>query len=284
MSTTYVPNPASLWATITIPANGDLADAASLGAFTNNFDTAYFVLNRLQHPTQPGPALQAWAHGSPDSKTISIRNLSGIVVLDTAVRFVSTNATATINESNLESGINYSTNRWYHVYVKVVAGNPAFEISTTAPDAPRLFKSGVTTHRFLFSFMTDGTGNVRKFRQERGDHIWQTDLSIILASPTTVAAMDLSSGGLNFLPPWGRIAILRSIVSNSAGSPGNARIGQVSADVSGGTGGRVVLCAGGSGALNSETYEIPTDEAQKLYHIVSAAAITHTVSIIGFKA
>jgi len=275
MPTTNAPNPDALSPAVDTPNDGELADAASLGAIPKVFDNGFFALKRIGSSIGPGPALYARADGTPDAKSIKVKPIAGAVIHDTAVRFMAVATETTINEANLSGAVNFAINTVYHVYLKFSAGVPTFEISATAPDVYRLFKSGGTTHRFLFSFITDGSANVRRFSQNRDMHVFHTAVGISSGSP--VAAEDKSFAGL--VPIYVRIIRLRCSVQAGAGAIGLVWIGPKGTDVTGGDG--QLLIAGING-YSSECLDCPLDEDQKMSQIVNLVGTTSELSLQGW--
>lgn len=284
MPITYPPNPDQLWSAITLPTDGDLASAASLIALQSNFDTVYSVLKRLQHPTQPGSGLRARANGfkidgvTASDTTVILQSVA-VVVIDTAVRFLTMNGPTQIDEENLEFPGTFTDNTCYYVYVKFfIDTNAALEISTTAPDDLLLFKNGGTTHRYLFSFITDGTAKVKKFNQFRGTHILHTPIQLVDAAPTTATDIDFSSAPI---PAYARMVIVQSIIVETGGvAPGNLRIGTKGDDIAGASEG-MLITVGISGQTNMN-YEIPISESGFLTHKANASTTFHELLLRGW--
>lgn len=277
MPTTVTPNPDSLDATIDIPIDGELAAAATVGnSDTSLLNLGYFNLKRLQHCAGRIRARCDGSFGIPDEKTIRVYPILGFVVIDTAVRFRNVLVNTDINETNLEGGGNYANNTFYYVYVYVSGGVSAFQISTTAPDAYRIFKSGGTTHKYLFSFWTNGLGRVNRFYFENGTYTSYSERAISTTNPTVATSVSL----VGFLPPHAKRAIIRSTLDNSAGAGASIYVGPTPTDVAGGAGRRIFV---GPTSLNSECYELPLDESQSLDHIVSANTTFHALTFVGWK-
>ena len=177
---------------------------------------------------------------------------------------------------NLEGGGAYGNNTFYYVYVYIVAGVPTFQISTTVPDVYRIFKSGGTTHKYLFSFVTNGIGNVARFYWDDGAMHLYNELGVVSGAP--VVATSVSMAG--YLPPHAKIAIVKSFMESTIAAHGTARIGPTPTDIAGGYGRQLFV---GANSVKSETYDLALSEGQSFDHICNAATTTHALTIQGWK-
>lgn len=278
MPTTITPAPDTLVATIDIPIDGELATAASVGVpDTALLNLGYFALKRLQHCDGTIRARCDGTFGTPDEKTIRIYPILGFVVIDTAVRFAFKTTNTDIDESELEGGGVYANNTFYYVYAYISGGLVTFQISTTAPDAYRIFKSGGTTHKYLFSFITNGIGNVARFYWDRGTMILHNERVVVNSSPVVAASVSLAG----YIPPHSKIAIVRSTLDNSAGAGGHAYIGPTPTDVASNDGRQMFV---GANSLNSEAYDLALGEtSQDFDHIVNAGTTAHALACVGWR-
>lgn len=279
MPTTITPAPDSLSVTIDNPIDGELATAASISnPDTSNFNLGYYVLKRLQHCDGTIRARCDGTFGTPDEKTIRIYPILGFVVIDTAVRFAFKTTNTDIDESDLEGGGVYANNTFYYVYAYIVAGAVTFQISTTAPDVYRIFKSGGTTHKYLFCFFTNGVGNVARFYWDRGTMLLHNERVVVNSAPIVAASVSLAT----FVPPHAYVALVRSTLVNTAGAAGSAFIGPVPTDVASGDGREIFVDAN---STNSECYDLALGEGvlQDFDHIVNAATTSHALSCVGWR-
>ena len=67
------------------------------------------------------------------------------------------------------SSLSLSNSTFHHVYAYLSGGSPAMEVVTTAPVAWKgtaYSKTGDTSRRYIGSVLTDGSGNVRRFKHD----------------------------------------------------------------------------------------------------------------------
>lgn len=277
MSTVVTPAPDTLAANITIPDDGDLAAAATSGnPDTDLLNLGYYALKRLQHTNGAIRARCDGSFGAPDEKTIRIYPILGFVVIDTAVRFGFKTTNTDINEANLEGGGAYANNTFYYVYVYINAGVPTFQISGTAPDVYRIFKSGNTSYKYLFSFVTNGIGNVARFYWDKGVMRLHNERIVVTTAPVVAASVSLTG----YIVPHAMIATVRSSLDNSAGAGGTLYIGPTPTNVAGSEGRAIFV---GPTSLNSECYDLAVGETNHQFdHIVAAATTTHQLSVVGW--
>lgn len=143
----------------------------------------------------------------------------------------------TLTVANVSGGGPLAAATWYYVYAWANAGDvaPHFQITTTAPTAPRrAWKSGETVnYRYLGCFRTDAAGNVINVRGQ--DHTYVYDRS---AAPCAIASFypvfggvapvawttaPLNYGAIALVPPHAYQALLSLEVQDAAGAHINIR-------------------------------------------------------------
>jgi hypothetical protein len=94
-------------------------------------------------------------------------------------------------------------NTWYHVYLYLNGSTPTLESSSTAPVAfaspagTARSKSGDTSRRYLYSFRTDGSSNIRRFAVNPGNGFYSWEAQTLNATPFRV----LSAGSATSATP-----------------------------------------------------------------------------------
>lgn len=115
----------------------------------------------------------------------------------------------------------WPTSAWRYLYLVSTSGVASVEVSSTAPatgTAGPLFKTGDETRRYLCAVRCDPGGNVVKFNMIDGRYLW-LDNNLVLAAGVGTAAwvpLDMSI----FVPPHARRNILRTRITNAAGTVG----------------------------------------------------------------
>lgn len=122
------------------------------------------------------------------------------------------NITSTLTNSGLSLG----SNTWFHLYVYLSSGAPAFEILTTAPAAWKgtaFSKTGDTSRRYVGSVKTDGSGNVYNFEHNPISNLIVYRKQALTVSPfrcltngTATSATSVSLASL--VPVTGKSALL----------------------------------------------------------------------------
>lgn len=142
------------------------------------------------------------------------------------------NSAATISKS----GLALTNNTMYHVYFGLLAGVPDIELSTTAPASPyngvARNKTGDPTRRYIGSFLTNGSGQVRNFlHTPTNGYIGiqeNTNASpyLVLVGGVATVATTISCAG--FAPPTCRAIVL--LASNGST---NSTIALANPDITG---------------------------------------------------
>lgn len=178
---------------VSVPVNGEVADAADADAI---WQTALDRTVALGASIADRAAVRV--RGSRPG-TLTVGPLSGILVFEGSTpRLVSTSSNLTVSWS--------ATPGWMYLYAYVNAGSPAFETSTTAPDANRLFKTGDTSRRYLCPLKIDSGGRLLSFSFVGGRYLYTSTPHPLTASLSPVAGIAEGSFAA-LVPPTSRVAL-----------------------------------------------------------------------------
>jgi len=216
MPTTYTGSP-TLTTSITIPVDTDLADANSV----NVSSKALMDMQSFLYQTY-GKAMQSTSPirlASTNGTNIIVSPLSVAAVVEGVWKTVFTNTNISIGPANLESGVAYSANTIYYIYVYSNMGAPTFQISTTNPDVFGLYKAvNNFSYKYIGSFITNGASNVRPFTKY-GDMTILPGLNDLSGGSYTTFT---SLGTENYIPSFqsisAKIAKLKLMISNETGT------------------------------------------------------------------
>jgi hypothetical protein len=205
--------------TVDGPADGDdaIADSVNVGfqGVVNRTRYLYTHLTALNGLMRGGDAARC-APGSTDVIVSPLALWLGGVTLSAA-------GESTVSAAGLTPSL------WYYLYAYNNAGALAFEISTTAPDAARVFMTGNATRRYLCTLRThnfSGTTRPIPFQMREGRYVYRasavpTGLLEVLAEGSSTVMTTVDLGGR--VPPHARLAELRVIV-DLVGSSSSAQI------------------------------------------------------------
>lgn len=175
-----------------------------------------------------------------------------------------------------------SVSTWFYLYVYASGGSLALELSTTAPAAGRIFKSGDTSRRYLGAVRTDSTGTAMAFRRVRGMHRWtRTGITVArlraLSSGSAAAWADVSLASQ--MPPHARLARLRLSLNAPAGG------GNLNVRTKGTSASSVDMTAPptAAGWTNNEELDLATDSAQAIQYQVGGGGETLHVDVLGWQ-
>jgi hypothetical protein len=102
-----------------------------------------------------------------------------------------------VNSDIAKTGLVLPASTWCHVYLYSNAGAPDIELSTTAPDVPyngtARTKSGDNTRRYLFSIITDASGNIANVIHLPGNTVlYRGSWTRVLSNGTATTATAVS--------------------------------------------------------------------------------------------
>ena len=304
MSSSYSPT-AEFTSSTTVLADGEAANATNLNAAPKK------ALDRAAFLRDATDGLLVWAHKarvatggtSNGNFAVYVPPIEAVSLLDGTTWKAFTLATETqlTSSSHFGSGtLAPDTN--YYVYATVSAGALTFEVSTTAPEAGLIWKTGaVGTHRYLFTFHTSSANVALPMQMTRGRYLYRlsgitsTELRALNTS-SAVGATDVilaraGVSGRELLPAHARIARLLSEVT-AAGNHIDDTV-QVSYGMNGdlGTGAAFIhRVYGPSSATNQAVFECECDSARTIDYSITLSntdganpTTTANLFVIGFE-
>jgi hypothetical protein len=107
-----------------------------------------------------------------------------------------------------------STRYYVYCYANTSAGPMQYEISTTGPDVWNIFKTGDTTRRYLFTFVTDVSSMIIPFLKRGSQYRYFGPQSVLVNGSVSNAwtAVNLAA----FIPPFAQIVLIGGELNNTA--------------------------------------------------------------------
>ena len=161
MSTPITPaSPTQIVQTFNAPADGDIANAASVNT---GFQALENSVEALRYLTYGGGF---YARVKATSNTVmTIQPLGAVVVKQLGVWTAVPHSVATTIDPLALAGGAFAANTRYYVYVNVVAGVITWSVSTTAADAGWRYKTGDEQYQFITTFYADAANNLLRYTQ-----------------------------------------------------------------------------------------------------------------------
>lgn len=225
MTSSYTPT-AEFTDSVTVLADGDAANASNLNAAPKTaLDRAAFLRAAIDGLlVWRGNARVATSGTNNGNFKVYCPAIEAVSLLDGATW----KAFALASETELTSSANFSggtlaNSTPYYVYAYVSGGALALQVSTDAPGADGIWKTGATgTHRYLFSFVTDSSGAPVPMRRTSGGRylyaVSTTGTSTIIALSAGTATSFTNIDCSALVPANARIATFMSIGVNSSTS------------------------------------------------------------------
>lgn len=143
---------------------------------------------------------------STDGATIKVSGLVGTVqVVNNKPVFYNQTA-VTLSAANL--GGAFQADTWYYVYNYINNGAVSYEISATPPSpANPIFKTGDSTRRYMFDFLTNGASTIIPFNRKGNRHTYLTPQPILLGGTSSNVAATINT---NRISPISRMAELKT--------------------------------------------------------------------------
>ena len=199
MSTVITPaSPTQIVQTFNAPADGDIANAASVNVAFQSLENSVEALRFLTYGGGFYPRVKATSN-----TVMTIQPLGAVVVKQLGVWTAVPHSVATTIDPIALAGGAFAANTRYYVYVNLVAGVITWSVSTTAPDAGWRYKTGDEQYQFVTTFYADAGPNLIPYTQSGKTYLTKK------FSPSTV---QLSGGN----------AVVPTAVSFSAYVPTNA--------------------------------------------------------------
>lgn len=221
---------------------------------------------------------------APNSFTVTVGAINAAVLLLSSTYKVFASSGGTPGQTKVEGGGGTLTAaaQWWYVYAYSNAGTLDYEISTTAPGASRMFKTGDFTRAYLGCFRTLSTGVPITMRASRGRYLYRSgaqalaDTRVLDAGVQTVATT-VSCASL--VPPHARLATLRGHIVPTAAALGTCVV-RTTADA-----GADSFSWGSpatTGATAAAAWDQELDSSQRLDYVVSSANHPTTIWVQGF--
>lgn len=205
-------SPVALPATLTVPADGDLANAASVNvafqAILTGLEGARLGLyGRGQH----GPRVVSF-----DGENLTVSPLGYLLVTSGGTwRMISYTLSSSFSAATkLGAGLANSTR--YYVYAGIVAGSADFIVTTDAPDSYRAYRTGNTDHIYVSTFVTNGSAKIIPFTQNGRRYTYAMPYHVAaLSGGTATVATDVLLSA--YVPSWVRVATIQAVAYNPNG-------------------------------------------------------------------
>ena len=234
----------------------------------------------------------AFNYGALASATSLTSSLTGTVGVMPVTGVIEPAGTLTL--ANVEGApVNISANTWYYAYASN-DGSGAFvwELSTTAPDASLLFKTGTTSQRYVGCFTTVTGGVPIPFvaKKSGGRGLYRYNLSgIDVLSGAADRCEVLTAGNATawtsvnltrYVPPHARIAHLRVSVTSTDASSRYFRLRTL-----GETLGYETFAIQGTASQSYATFDITINvsSGQIIEYLVENANVNVTLTVLGFE-
>ena len=189
-------------------------------------DVIQNLYDRSQHGIDAAAAQLVWsgsygvdAGGSATVFAVNIPTITSVTLITSGGdAYVHAGGGSAITVTKVEGapGTLGAVAQWWYVYAfRSGGGSLDFEISTTAPSAGLVFKTGDVTRRYLGCFRTTSAGAPLPVRAHRGRYVYlkQVPATAVTASSSTGYEL-LSLAGL--VPPHSRIALVDVVLTGSA--------------------------------------------------------------------
>lgn len=279
MPTTYVGTPA-FNQSITIPVDGDPADAASVNTSAQDeLDTQLYLFEsygRLMQSTSP---IRARFVNFFD---IQIQAIPFIAVTEGGTwKTVFTTGSTTIGLAELEGGGTYNIDTWYYVYAYSLAGVCKFQISAVQPDKYTLYKDGTFSMKFICSFRTTstilmGSATIYPFTKWGGYVSYESQIPVGGGAANVFTLL----GTQSYIPPLasfpGRMCKLSVDVANIS-SVTTSTI-SLTRDIN-----LPGISINYKGAESTVLVDVPTDDQRNVFYKTNLTGIaTCTISIVGY--
>ena len=259
-------SPTQIVQTFNAPADGDIANAASVNVAFQSLENSVEALRFLTY----GGGFHARVIGVNDN-TMVIQPLGAVVVKVAGIWTAVPHTVATTIDPEALAGGAFAVATRYYVYANVVAGSIVWSVSTTAPDVGLRYKAGDEQYQFITTFVT---------------------------APAVAALFPYSQSGTSYV--YGSSGLTQLNAGNAVGStniplnyaiPSNARTAKLFARSNGTNAGHAanvtVPTFGGTifTLIDDGTraqFEISLSQGASFDYSVSNAAMTFTVDAFGF--
>ncbi len=273
MSVVLTPN--NTRSVVKSPVNGDAADASTLTSETTqpivnndgfNFLASYGVCGALMVSSIDGVNLTVGALGAVRTTTLVL----------------STTAPATFSAATKLGGALANSARYY-LYAYSNAGTLDYQVSTTAPQANRLYKTGSDDHALLSTFSTDSSGIILPYSQRGNDYTYAVPKISAALTANTWTDLDLNTAGV-LVPAGCMSTTLRLQLTNGAGSADTFSVRAKGITASGYTGASAAYpCPATSDVVTGDIL-LPCNSSQVIqYKWTTGTSTDGRVFVAGFR-
>ena len=170
MSTVITPaSPTQIVQTFNAPADGDIANAASVNVAFQSLENSVEALRFLTYGGGFYPRVKATSN-----TVMTIQPLGAVVVKQLGVWTAVPHTVATTIDPLALAGGAFAANTRYYVYVNLVAGVITWSVSTTAPDVGWRYKTGDEQYQFVTTFYTDHVPDLLTYTQSGKTYTYTT--------------------------------------------------------------------------------------------------------------
>lgn len=274
MPTTYV-GTSAFFPSITIPVDGDLADAASVnGAAMDEIDTQIFLLQTYGQLMQSTCPIRArWS----TLISLDIEPIPFMAVTESGTwKSIFTTMLTNVSETDLEGGGSFAINTWYFVYAYSIGGVANFQISAQMPDQYFLYKNGTFSHKYICSFKTNTLGQILPFEKYGNYVTYEASLAVGGGSSTIEAPLTTA----NYVPPSVNNAPRLCKLVGNADSTATFLPSTLTIRPRSGSGGyEFIIPALGAESIILET---PTDDTGTVYYFLSDGSVSILFGLLGY--
>jgi len=275
MPTTYVGS-AAFNPSITIPVDGDLADANSVNVSAKaEIDTQLSLFDMY------GQMMQSTC-------PIRIRRKLTLVVDIDPIPFIAvteggtwktifSTTTTSVGVANIEGMPGaFTPNTWYYIYAFSNGGVMDFQLSTTPPDVYGLYKNGTFSMKFLGTFLTNSGGFIIPFEKYGNFVTYEGKFTVGSGSSTTPSALNTAAAippSINNVP---RLCKMVLDINNTANTSDQLILVGSTTPITG------LSFQARAGGLDTTVFDIATDANRALFYSVSNNLTVATFSLYGY--
>jgi len=211
--------------------------------------------------------------------TITVGAINAVVLYNGTIYKVFSSSGASVTQAKVEGGGGTlgASAQWWYLYCYNNGGTLDYEVSTTAPNANRVAKSGDATRRFLCSFKTLSTGQPIPMRKAGNLCLYRVSgLPSALSADVRALNAGTSVGSFatvalaTWLPPHARVARLRAVLKATSGIAAQA-YAFVQTNGDSGNGYETIYGSATSGEFGGASFDVETDGSRQVQYSSSEA-------------
>ena len=274
--------------TVDVPASGDARTAASVEtAFQTLANRTGFACGALATFLDRVPSIGV-AGTSSTSFSVAVGAIN-IIILPGSDGVYHSHATTGITAvaADIEGGGADlgAVSQWWYVYAfRTGGGALAIELSTTAPNALRVTKTGDSTRRYLGCFRTDSSGVPLACRADGGRYRYRRSalaVATLRALNSGTATSNTTVALSSLIPPHARLATVRcELVAPASASA--IDFAYLRTDGDSGAGELSMSVAPSAGLTTSLVADVETDASREIAYRCTSNDATHTPGLTIF--